>query len=72
MTPRRARRILETDEEVSIEEYAEALSVMAKRRDNKKITNPENSHRAHQKWLQGNREQTELRREIRKYWGKSS
>lgn len=70
MSPKKARKILDSEETVSVEEIAEAQKVLFKRK--KKITDPRNSLKAHQEWLRKNKEQTQLRNEIRKYWKQNS
>lgn len=70
MTTKQAKRILDSEEVVSVEEIAEAQAVLAKRE--KPRTNPANSLKAHQEWLRRNKEQTDLKTEARKYWRQSS
>ena len=72
MTPKKAREILESEESVSIEEIAEARSVLRKKMEKNKPKDPRNSLRAHQAWRRRNKEITDLKNEIRKYWGESS
>lgn len=72
MTYKKAKEIVDTDD-VSIEEYAEALAVIqAKEAKLNKVKNPKASQKAHQAWLLRNKEQTELKNDLKKYWPKSS
>jgi len=69
MTLRKARQILESEDVVSMEYIAEALVVLAKKERKKKTpSDPANSHKAYHAWRRRNKETTELRDEIRKYW----
>lgn len=72
MTPREAKAILDSNGVVSVEEIAEAQAILQKQEDKNKKTNPENSRRAYREWQRRNKEMTELRNEIRKYWSKKS
>lgn len=72
MTPKKAKEILESEESVSIEEVAEARAILRKKMEKDKPKDPRNSLKAHQAWRRRNKEITELKNEIRKYWEKSS
>lgn len=72
MTPRKARAILDSEESMSVEEVAEAHAVLRKKAEKNKPKDPLNSLRAHQAWRRRNKEVTDLKNEIRRYWPKSS
>lgn len=70
MTLKQARDILESDGSVSLEDIAEALSIVEEYESShkKKSTDISNSSKAYEKYKLRKREEFELRREIKKYW----
>jgi hypothetical protein len=71
MTYKQAKKIIASEEVVSIDEYAEAVMIIRAKEENKKKKSAD-PRKAHREWLLRNKERTDLKNEIRKYWRNSS
>ncbi len=72
MSPKKALEILQSEEEVSIDDILEAHKVLAKAEKPKKNKTRADEIRSFNKYRQNRRKDADFRAELRKHWKKSS
>jgi replication initiation and membrane attachment protein DnaB len=70
MTLKQAIKVIDNEENVSIEDIMEARRTIASKE--KKKTDPKNSLKSHEEWKRRNKEINDIRKEILKYWTQKS